>query len=114
EPVRRGLGECPGQRLRHPRWHRRSEDGDVRWLGGLVLTNHTVYSGPGKWRLSREHLVEDAAQRVKVGATIEIAAPFDLLRAHVCWRSERHARCGQLFSARGADCPGNTEVRHHR
>ena len=68
--------------------------------------------GPHERRLAAEHLVEDAAERVDVGARADLALAHRLLGAHVVRRAERHARLGHAGAARLAGGERDAEVGH--
>ncbi len=63
-------------------------------------------------RISREHLVEQAAERVDVAARVDVALSRRLLRAHVARRPQRQPGLGQFLAAHRAHRPCDTEVGH--
>ena len=69
---------------------------------------------PGEGRLPRQHLVQDAAKGVHVGATVHVFSASQLLGAHVGGRPDREARRGELLPARCSDGAGDAEVADHR
>jgi hypothetical protein len=60
--------------------------------------NDALDGGPGERRLTREHFVEDAPERVEIAATVEVLLSSRLFRAHVLHGTDGHAGLGQLFS----------------
>ncbi len=58
--------------------------------------DHRLRRRPGEGRLAREHLVEHGAERVDVGARIDVVSVARLLGAHIRRRAHRHPRPGQL------------------
>src|SRR5690606_10452772 len=77
-----------------------------RQLGPHMLEHGGHRAVGRKRRLALEHLIEDAAERIDVGAVIEVG-PVALLRGHVLGGAEHLAGAGQLH---GVDAAGDAEV----
>ena len=65
-----------------------------------VLVHDALDRGPGEGRLSRQHLVEHAAEGVEIAPPIEVALAGGLFRAHVLHGADGHAGLGELARPR--------------
>ena len=64
------------------------------------LGDHRLRRWPGERRLAGQHLVEHAAERVDVGAGVDVALAARLLGAHVGRRADGEAGLGELARRR--------------
>jgi len=88
--------------------------GGTHRLGGDDLAEDRLRRAASVRRLTREHLVEHAAERVDVGSRAGRPVRGRLLRAHVVRRAEAHAGLGQAPAPRVGYRQGDSEVRHDR
>ena len=112
EPVRGGLREGPLDRqvdaLRHvgpPRPHARDRLREP-------LRDDRPRGRARERRLASQHLVQDAAERVYVGAGVDRLVPARLLRAHVGRGARARSRLGQVLV--GPQDPRDAEVGDQR
>jgi hypothetical protein len=75
-----------------------------------VLMDHALRGRSGEWRLTGEHLIEDARECINVGAGVERLLAGDLFGTHVRRRPDRYAGCGQPFAARNIDRVSDSEI----
>ena len=110
-----------GRHLRHRPAHDRLERlADRRAHGAQaghridrVSRDDRLRGRAGEWRRAREHLVDDAAERVDVAAAVYALARA-LLGAHVLHRADGDPRLGDLLVARRHHRPRDPEVREQR
>ena len=111
-----GLGAARGVRRQRGR-HHRVEPG--RYLRALdpqrrqrshLLIQHRVAGGGAKRRAADQHLVDERAERIDVGARVGRSAQH-LLRRHVLRRPHRHPRVGEARGL-GRHVAGDAEVEH--
>ena len=69
-----------------------------------------LHGRAGERRVSGQHLVGDAPQRVDVGTRGEVALAHGLLGTHVGWGAERHAGLGHPGAAGAARGERDAEV----
>ena len=75
-----------------------------------MLVHNARGSWPGERRLSGQHLVGEARQRVLIAAAVDVRLAARLLRAHVCRRADREPRLRERLAACAADCARDTKV----
>ena len=74
----------------------------------------SLWRRAGEGRFAGQHLVEDAAQRIQVGAAVNRILPAGLLRTHVARCPHRDPGRGQLLAPRRGDRPRDAEIGHER
>ena len=79
---------------------------------GQSLGDDDLGRRAGIWRLTGEHLVEHAAERVDIGTGIEVPLGHGLLGTHVLRSADAQAGFGQPFFGFDGECLGNPEVRN--
>ena len=79
-----------------------------------VPRDHGLHVRPVEGRLSGQHLVRDAGERVDVAASVELALAGGLLGAHVVRRADRGARLRQPLPDLRADRVRDPEVGDER
>src|SRR6185503_18162017 len=72
--------------------------------------NECLSGSSSERRLSREHLVQDAAEAVDVAASIDIGIRHPLLWTHVRRRTQRYTRRRQLLCSECAGGARNPEI----
>src|SRR6185295_2042262 len=72
--------------------------------------NECLSGSSSERRLSREHLVEDAAEAVDVAASVDVGIRHPLLWTHVRRRTQRYTRRCQLLRSECAGGARNPEI----
>ncbi len=114
ETIRRQLLERGGHRIVDLRRNRAAHVAHRARCVGEHLGDDRLRGRPGERRLARHHLVDDAAERVHVGARVDRAFAHRLLGAHVLGRAEAHARFGQPTVTGVGDSERDPEVGDER
>ena len=114
EPVGRGHGEGPVDRLLDGLRHARAQRPHVRQRLEHPLSDHGLRRASRVRDLAGEHLVQDAAEAVEVRPAIHTRRAVRLLWAHVGGRAHRHARGRQVLSVSDLQRPGDAEIRDQR
>ncbi len=113
EPIRRELGQCSGERTLELLGNRRAQALDVAWRRVDVLVEHDLGRGSGERWLAAQHLEQDAAQAVDIGARVRGRSRHGLLGAHVPGCAHHDPGRRELLATRLADRPRDPEVQDH-
>ncbi len=106
------LGEGPHHRRIHCWRDGAARAGERPRVLGDAPGDDRLGRGPGEWRFAGHHLVEHAAERVDVGAAVEVGLAAGLLGTHVGRGADGEPGLGERAGILGG--PGDAEVGHQR